>query len=270
MLQAININQLKFPKAGASATEALSIMASAEPDMKALERTIMRDPLVAAALLKYANSPMYRRAQEVANVPVAMRLLGLKSIRSAVVTAILHEVAATGGMAGVIMRHCFHVAHRCRLLAQVLCPHAKDDLEFLGLVHDVGMITLAVNYAQDYDALLADADSACGITQREKAALGYTHDTVGAMMVKEFRLPQLHTELVHSFHSGIPLLDINDEMQRDACILELAHHMYADAVGAKADIGVSILCEETRDRDKLLAFSGLTVDQYQEIQQQAQ
>ncbi|WP_455205062.1 HDOD domain-containing protein [Kaarinaea lacus] len=221
----VNLNQLQIPKASAYAAKALEIVSSESPDMKALEHSIMHDPLLASSILRYANSPLNRRATQVTNIPTALKLLGLKSVRSAIVSAAIRSFLPTDSSVGqVILSHMVEISMLCKLIAAVVCPTERDDLEFLGLVHDVGMLTLAANFTETYEELINTAKNQnTPIDELEKQTLNICHSMVSARTAQEFRLPQSHIELLRHFHHHQVALKINDERDRDTCILALAH-----------------------------------------------
>ncbi|VAX03186.1 hypothetical protein MNBD_GAMMA20-483 [hydrothermal vent metagenome] len=56
--QVVAIDELEIPQASAQAAQVLEMLAEADPDFNALEEALMSDPVQAAGLLRYANSPL--------------------------------------------------------------------------------------------------------------------------------------------------------------------------------------------------------------------
>ena len=114
----------------------------------------------------------------------------------------------------------------CKLIAKQCCPTAADDLEFLGLFHDVGMLILAANTEQEYEQMLAAA-----IEQRrevdicEKERFGISHDVVTGRAAHEFRLPESHRQLLKCFHSREAINKAETEQEIDTCVVALAHQL---------------------------------------------
>ena len=257
----VNINQLELPKASAYAAEALEIITRPEPDSKKLERAIMCDPILASTLLRYANSPLNRRYHEITNVPAALRLLGLKSVHSAIVTATMHSLLQDDSALGKqIIEHMVDTSMMCKLIARHCCRTAADDLEFLGLIHDVGMLVLASNFAAPYRRIVKTAmEEAIEIDRLEYAEFGLSHDSVSAHVAHDFRLPALHVELLRSFHQREPITEVNDDRARDICVLALAHRLLNESVEAGPRLPETIL--ETGDQLKhALSMSDQTID----------
>lgn len=223
----VDVNQLVIPKATPAATAALNLVNQNEPDIRKLEKAIMQDPILASTLLRYANSPLVRRATEVTSVPSALKLLGLNSVKSAVVTATIRSLLPKDNLAGqCILTHMIEISMLCKLIAKQVCQPSSDELEFLGLVHDVGVLTLISNFDLRYSTLFARAlKEGIELDVLEKEEFGISHDIVSSKMAHEFRLPKLHVELLHNFHPRDPITEVNCKKDRDTCILALSHKL---------------------------------------------
>lgn len=263
----VNLNQLEIPKASVYATEALEIVSHDDPDLKALESAIMHDPLLASTILRYANSPLNRRSEEITNVPTALRMLGLKSVRSAIVTAAIRSLLpADSELGNTLLSHMVEISTLCKIIARTVCASECDDLEFLGLVHDVGMLTLAANYSEDYEKLVEQSKAQNkGLDQLEKQKFGISHNMVSARTASEFRLPQLHVDLLQHFHSHHPISQISNEKERDTAILALAHLLRYELPDSDMVIKESIL-ETVEQLQELFQISD---EQLQNIRNQA-
>lgn len=263
----VNLSQLEIPKASAYAMQALDIVTQAEPDLKQLEQAIMHDPLLASSLLRYANSPLHRRATEITNVPSALKLLGLNSIKSAIVTATIRSMLPVDSQIGqVILKHMFDIAALCKLIGQQCCAQASDDLEFLGLVHDVGMLTLAANYDRTYARLLHESlTNDIALDELEQSEFGMTHDAVTVKTIEAFRLPKHYAALLQHFHSGATSADVSETGQRNIAVLSLAHLLLAEYGQSAPHFAETIVAE----RAGLMVLLHLQEDQIQAIQQSA-
>ena len=110
----INPSQLAFPQISHAGMAALDIIARQDADIHELQTVILSDPILAGMLIRHANSPLYRRSQAITNVPAAIRTLGFKSIRSAVVMATLHGNELTEAASQPIWDHSIATAMAAR------------------------------------------------------------------------------------------------------------------------------------------------------------
>ncbi len=208
--------------------------------MNEVDKIIMQDPVLAGTLLRYANSPLYRRGGEISNVPAATRMIGIKNVRSAVVMTTLRATCpAESELTKIILQHSLGIATLCKLIAKKSCPAAADDLELLGLIHDIGMVVLACNVEDEYRALLARAKvENIAVDTLEKMEFGFTHDQIAARALHEFRLPKRHESVLTHFHQPPDENETDDALKKERAVLVLAHRLLLDMHGDRA-------CEET-------------------------
>ena len=224
----IDLSQLALPSVSPEGLKVLDIIASPEPDVKLLEKTILSDPTLASTLIKYANSPLYRRANQISNVPTAIRILGLKSIRSAVAMATMRAMAdPETATSRAILNHNLDIALLSKLIAQKTHPEYADDLEFLGLIHDMGMLILNQSFPDEYQALFTrSVNEGISITTLEEQQFELTHDIIMAAVSERFRLPETYIETLANYHIHKPTTSIGQRTGHYLCILDLAHHLW--------------------------------------------
>ena len=225
MTTPIKLDQLVFPRASLQVTKLLMYLSSDDPDLDEIDKTIMQDPVLAGTLLRYANSPLYRRGGEVSNVPTATRLIGLKNVRSAVVMSTLRATCPVDNeLSHTILEHSLSVATLCKLIARQTCPGVQDDLELVGLIHDIGMVVLSTNVEVEYKALIAQSQAEqVALDVLEQASFGFNHDQIAVKALHEFRLPKRHETVLLHFHQQNEELD--EAMAKERAVLVLAHRL---------------------------------------------
>jgi HD-like signal output (HDOD) protein len=222
----IDLSQLAFPHVSPDGLKALNIIAQPEPSIHELQAVILSDPILAGMLIRHANSPLYRRSQPITNVPAAIRALGFKSIRSAVVMATLHSNDLAGPANQPVWEHSTATALAARIIAQHILPAAADDLEFLGLIHDVGMLVLASNFPQQYQQILQRSEAEnLPVDQIELEVFGLQHSSIMNSFLAQFRLPPGMIELLTSFHCHTAIEGIENDDQRQLCIIDMSHYL---------------------------------------------
>jgi len=252
----IKLDQLTIPKASPQAAKVLTHLSSEDPDMSVVNDIIMQDPMLAGTLLRYANSPLYRRGGEISNVPAAIRMIGLKNVRSAVVMTTLRTTCPQESeRSKTILRHSLGIAALCKLIGKKSCPKKADDLELLGLLHDIGMIVLVSNIEEEYDALLERADAEnIAIDKLEENEFGFTHDQVSALALHEFRLPKNHEYVLTHFHQALDENETDEIIKSERAVLVLAHQLLSEMRGDDS-------CDETlfESTDELMTI--LNIDE---------
>lgn len=153
------------------------------------------DPVIAAMLLGLANTPQVnpsgRPVRELYN---AISMIGLARVRKVVVS-----VSLRGAFSGLLPAaqyaaywdHCIDVASAAQVLAEHLS--LPGDQAFLcGLVHDVGKLWLAHNFAQAFAAATArwQHDPSVAEVRAEAEEFGIDHAAVGALLGELWGLPE--------------------------------------------------------------------------------
>ncbi len=263
----IDLSQLALPSVSPEGLKVLDIIASPEPDIKLLEKTILSDPTLASTLIKYANSPLYRRANQTSNVPAAIRILGLKSIRSAVAMATMRAMTEPEtAISRSILNHNIDIALLSKLIARKTHPELADDLEFLGLIHDMGMLILNQSFPDEYQALYTRSiDDRISITTLEEEQFELTHDIIMAAVAERFRLPEPYVDTLANFHIHKPTTSLEQRTGHYYCILDLAHHLWPVVIGEDECISETIVDSQ----DKLTILLDLNESQLQEIIEEA-
>ncbi len=226
----VDISQLQLPPVSPDALVALEILRTPEPDLKALAETILRDSILSLTLIKYANSPIYRRQSRIDNVPAAIRVLGLRNIHSAIVMAMMRPfVTGRDPVTRTVWQHCIEISFLCERLATISGHRGlADEIAFLGLAHDIGMLVLAHNFPDIYTAIIeVSARDMVNVNSLEETHLGIRHDDIVAHILRDFRLPEDHITLLSAYHGHFCTLDGDPQSIRRA-ILDMAHHLWIE------------------------------------------
>ena len=115
---------------------------------------------MAARLVRYANSPLYRGINNVASVKAAITRIGIDAVKHAILSLAMRDVFTTAYKS--IQRrmeslwvHSVRVAAISVMLAERF-PHInRDEAMLAGLIHDVGAIPILLK-AKDYPVLLEE------------------------------------------------------------------------------------------------------------------
>jgi HD-like signal output (HDOD) protein len=145
---------------------------------------VAKDPALSARLLQVANSPLYRGRVEVDNLAMAVNRLGLKLVRSLVVSLAMKQMfQATADDLDRAFRKvwddCIQVAAISRVLSQGLPGMEPEQAMLAGLVHQIGALPI-----------LARLDELLG-TQAQPQLIQQLVDELA---------PQLGTDILSQWH----------------------------------------------------------------------
>lgn len=193
LVRAAEAPGFKLPILSDVAVEAMRLAGDPASSMAQLDRTIVRDPVLAARVLKVAASPAFggRPVRTLAN---ALQLLGAGTIRDVLYQGVMechifrpdHEPIARSQQV-----HSIAVAR----LAKAVCKFAGVDQSqafVCGLLHDIGQ--LALERLQTHPDFVA-----CSPAERTAVAQ-LVHPVLGARICEKWNLPPLALEAIRRHH----------------------------------------------------------------------
>jgi len=160
---------------------------------------ISRDPVIAASMIRAANSALYGRRGTVRTVPQAIAHLGTEITRRLLMALAVRPIFASASLKE-IWKHSLGMAEFIEAFArsrQILDP---EEALFIGLVHDIGRLaTQAV--PQTVAATFARlSEGGCPVTYIEQLLFGSDHAELGAAILSLFQVPEEIVEAVRFHH----------------------------------------------------------------------
>jgi HD-like signal output (HDOD) protein len=154
----IEKNRIKLPTLPAISLEALLVVNDAGSSMADVARIIAKDTSMAARLVRYANSPLYRGVSTVTSVKSAVTRIGFDAVKNAILTLAMKDVFTSHNRSiqsrmEALWQHSVAVASRATTLAGHFHHLNADEAMLAGLIHDVGVIPILLK-ASEYEQLL--------------------------------------------------------------------------------------------------------------------
>lgn len=160
------------------------------------------DPILAARILRAANSPIYYFQKTITALPTAVTALGSESIYSLVVmsaTADAFRKNRRSELETRLWEHSVAVALGARELSAMLNFRAIEEAFLCGLLHDFGKLLMLRHNAAAYTALLKNTGEG-DLLAGEMETFGYTHAQVGALAAKRWNLPDEVSQAINFHH----------------------------------------------------------------------
>lgn len=145
-------------------------------NVSTIAKAVTTDPVIAAKLIKAANSPLYRGARVFTNCTQAIVRLGLKTTKQLVTTFTVKELfrakhAVTRKRMEELWNHSIEVAAVCYTLAKESGAADPEQALLAGLLHDIGSIPI-LTYAEAYPGLLESAAELSKAVKEFRAEVG--------------------------------------------------------------------------------------------------
>lgn len=166
---------------------------------------IMRDPSLAARILKLVNSSYYGLRTKVDTVTRAVAVIGMHELSSLVYSmcAVQSFSRISSGITNMntFWRHGVY----CGLVAKAIATKANclntERLFVAGLLHDVGTLTINARFPEiAEDSIFKAAGDEAKLALAEHEALGFDHAYLGALMLESWHLPAATCDAIRYHH----------------------------------------------------------------------
>jgi len=217
---------LELPAFPQQIIQLLELLKNPQVDTAKIVKCLRTDPVVAAEVLRFANSALYAPADRIIDLRHAISFLGHRRLH-ALALGVATKVASGNVVHPKVHRQLWIHSVACGVLAMQIARETKVDPEgaFLGgLLHDVGKIAVAAEISRLQKKLiinLTDSDLF--------ALLEIHHSAFGESLTQHWRLPEIVVSAVVHHHDGkAPSSD-----QRNVAVIEAADKIcYVLGLGA--------------------------------------
>jgi len=196
-----------LPSIPAAALRVMKETETSTSSAATIATSLAQDQALSVRVLRLANSAYYGLSRKVSDLPEAVVVLGMRTIKNLAMVASTYPWMSrplAGYQLGPkeMWAHAFGTA----IGAQIIAKHTgkcKDDVAFTaGLLHDIGKLALSIWLENKIGAILLYA-SREGITfdQAERKVLGFDHTQVGGELATRWNLPDDIVAAVRYHHA---------------------------------------------------------------------
>ncbi len=217
----------RLPTLPGIAIKILEAVQKEDPDLEEIGNIIATDPPLSAEVLKIVNSAFYGLPSKITSVFHAINLLGINTVKNLALSFSLVKNFRTGSSEAfdytLFWKDSLIGAVATRLLAQKILPKYSEDAFFLGLLHNIGILTLLQCMPKQYSLVLEEMEAAnYAYHEAENQILGFNHMAVGEYLVKTWGLPEIFYQPIGHHHIPDDLATDNEDIEKLAKILHLA------------------------------------------------
>lgn len=198
----IDPGRLRMPTVSGEGMAVLRLLENDQTDALTVARAIGLDPVLSSTLLRYANSPAHRRAREATTVQQAINVLGLRQVRAAVVVATMRGFCGDDPVSFLLWEQGLAISTLARAIAVLRFPALADEVELLGLLHNLGAQVLNCNFPDVYRDLLEGAlQDGMPVQLAEREMFGLHRGDLLPLLADRFHLPQRVQQVLAAFHA---------------------------------------------------------------------
>jgi diguanylate cyclase (GGDEF)-like protein len=222
----------KLPSPRGVALQIIQLADREDSTSQQIARLINNDPVLAGHIIKAANLLVHRDGRPIASILDAVTVLGIKSIRQLTLSLSLVDEFRSGACKGFDYQKFWARSACCGIAAQEIVAKMQvgvaDEAFLLGLLTQIGRLTLASIFEQEYTLVLERSAEAHNLSAQEHAAFGLDHNQITALMLADWRMPKLFQDI--ALHLEQPEKSGFPEGQRSERLLQLFH--FADRLAA--------------------------------------
>ncbi|MEW8429277.1 MAG: HDOD domain-containing protein [gamma proteobacterium symbiont of Ctena orbiculata] len=158
---AIDHNQITLPTLPEVALKVRDAVEREQSSANHIAEIIASDAALSTRLLQVANSPLYRGRVAIDNLQMAVARLGVRLVRSLVVSLIMRQIfQATNDILDNKFRQIWEESVQIAAMSRVLAANMdhldKEQAMLAGLIHNIGALPVLA-MAESHDELLEDA-----------------------------------------------------------------------------------------------------------------
>ena len=203
-----------IPTLDATRMRLFEVLQSDEADIERVERVISTDPAVTAKVIKLANSPFYRHAQQHLGLHQSLLTIGLDMVKCISLSmTVMDRLKCETRYARDLWAHSYAAA----LIAISLGTNkAEKDRLFTGaLLHDLGRMIFLFIAPEVYTALI-DSEGCRPGEDLERQTFSISHTELGESVARKWNFPEEIVEIISSHHRPV---------SRDSALVCLINHV---------------------------------------------
>jgi HD-like signal output (HDOD) protein len=217
----------RLPTLPGIALKLLDAVRREEPDLEEIAKLISSDPPLSAEILKFINSPFYSLKTKVTSVNHAVNMLGVKTVKNLALSfSLVNNFQPEGPFSfnyKSFWKDSLIGAISARSLAEDVKPDLSEDAFFLGLMHNLGILTLVRCLPKQYSLVIKEMQtSGSSYHESEDLVLGFNHMAVGKCLIQSWGLPELFYLPIGYHHQPEKLSTESPEIEILTKILHLS------------------------------------------------
>ncbi|MCE5306618.1 MAG: HDOD domain-containing protein [Acidobacteriales bacterium] len=194
----------KLPSFPPIAARLLQALSKEDVELRELTRLISSDAAFSAEILRLANSALYGLEGQINSLTHAVLLLGLSRVKSLAMTVAIMKDYLKGVLKSETLRRCWTHSLACAFLAEELAPACGLDKDYaytVGLLHDIGRLSILVAYPAEYTNLLKVAEeNSFNVLECERQLFDIDHCQAGQWLAAQWNLPPEFGEVLSRHH----------------------------------------------------------------------
>jgi HD-like signal output (HDOD) protein len=187
-------------------TRVLQLLSDPERSLKDLAVALAEDQAMVARIIRVSNSALYRSLQETRNLDKALARLGIKAIRSILLTSATRDLLMSDKSAGGMWsRFLWQHAKECAMASRRIAERVKypdpEEAFVGGMLHDMGKMVILLKHRNLFQQIRKlQAGENLSSVEAERFVLGFSHPELGGLLMEKWHMPEILNTCVQYHH----------------------------------------------------------------------
>ncbi len=184
----------------------LQLLSDPTKSMTDLAAVLSEDQAMVARIIRVSNSALYRGVQEVRSLGNALSRLGLKAVRSILLSSATKDLLISEKSSGsmwnrILWQHAKESAMASRRIAERMKYPDPEEAFVGGMLHDMGKIVILLKQRDTFQQIrkLQTGKNMSSI-EAERYVLGFSHTDIGGLLMEKWNMPEVLTTSVQYHH----------------------------------------------------------------------
>ncbi|MBC8414149.1 MAG: HDOD domain-containing protein [Nitrospira sp.] len=184
------------------ARKLLSTISEENVSINDISDIIEKDQTIAARVLKISNSALYGLRHEITSLNQALMVLGLKTVRSLVLSISTRSLYKNFGMKEqIIWDHSVGAGISAKLISAHLGSEVADVAFIGGLMHDLGKVVMNNETPDAYtEVIMRSYNDETDSMSAETEVYGYNHTEIGAGVTEKWGFSPMLINILKNHH----------------------------------------------------------------------
>jgi diguanylate cyclase (GGDEF)-like protein len=215
----------KLPSPRGVALQVIHLTERNDTTAHQVAKLINNDPSLASRILKSANILVRREGRPVTSIVDAVTVLGFKSVRQLALSLSLVADFSSGTCAGFDYQRFWAHSVCSGVAAQQLITRMSigvaDEAFLLGLLSQIGRLSLATVFPEQYAKVLVQAAETHNLSKLEQNTFGLNHNQITSLMLSDWGMPEIFQTI--AMYLELPDASPFAEGSRSWRLLQLFH-----------------------------------------------
>ncbi|GAB4364650.1 MAG: HDOD domain-containing protein [Calditrichia bacterium] len=215
---------------------------------------ISADQVMAARILRLANSAYYGFPRKISTLNLAIVVLGFNALRDLVLSISIIDRFSLKSQEEIDLeqfwRHALIVGRGARVLARYLNYPVVGEAFVAGLLHDIGYLAFMQQFPTEFKEVNHfSRENATPFNEAEIRILGYSHTQLGSWLAENWNLPAKLVEAIRYHHQPDKSME-HQEMVKIIHMADLISYSIGEGSGINQIYSLSAEELETQLKEK--------------------